>query len=253
MCLLSIAFNAHPDYPLVFIGNRDEYHARESAAADWWPADKQILGGRDLQAGGTWLGMNKAGHLGVVTNRPDLPPPSQGARSRGELATRWLNNNQLLPGLEETHKAYGGFSLLLADQSQLHILSGGNGAGALHTSSIEQGITGLSNTATDQPWPKLEWLNAQLKQTLSDGDVGAEKLMALLARTDPVPGAASHGVPATPFVLGDSYGTRCCTVVLIRKDGYCHFTERRFGPGGAAAGESRFEFDSQRPGNPDSP
>jgi len=251
MCLLSIAFNAHPDYPLVFIGNRDEYHARKSAAADWWPTEKQILGGRDLQAGGTWLGINKGGHLGVVTNRPDLPPPEQGPRSRGELATRWLNNKELLPDLEQTHSTYGGFSLLLTDQSQLTILSGGHGAGALRTSSIAQGITGLSNTATDQPWPKLDWLNAQLEQTLSDGAVGIETLMALLTRTDPVPGAASHGVPATPFVLGDSYGTRCSTVVLIRKDGHCQFTERRFGPGGAAAGESRFEFDCGSSGNQD--
>jgi uncharacterized protein with NRDE domain len=242
MCLLSVAFNVHPEYSLVFIGNRDEYHARESAPADWWPADKTILAGRDLQAGGTWLGINNAGHFGVVTNRPDLPPPEQAARSRGELATRWLTGAELLPDLEGTHHAYGGFSLLLTDPAKLHILSGGYGDGKLTTRTLDQGVTGLSNTAIDQPWPKLNWLNEQLEQVLQSNQVDTDTLMSLLSRREPVPNATTHGVPATPFVLGETYGTRCSTVITVRRDGRCTFVERRFGPGGVAGGESQFEF-----------
>ena len=77
MCLLSLAWQAHPDYPLIFVGNRDEYHARPTAAADWWQDRPDILGGRDLQAGGTWLAINRKGDFGVVTNRPDLPAPER--------------------------------------------------------------------------------------------------------------------------------------------------------------------------------
>ncbi|MGI9291877.1 MAG: NRDE family protein [Gammaproteobacteria bacterium] len=246
MCLLSVAYKQHPDYPLVFIGNRDEYHARETAPAEWWPADDSppILAGRDLQAGGTWLGINRLGRFSVVTNRPDLPPPEENARSRGDLNTTWLSGHELLPELEETHADYGGFSLLLIDE-KLQILTGGFGMGHLTANTFEQGIFGLSNTSLDQPWPKLNWLNAELERTLSEGEPDTEQLMSLLGRTDPVPEAASHGVPATPFVLGEAYGTRCCTVVTVRTDGLYSFTERRFGPGGSPLGEAAFEFQAE--------
>ena len=80
MCLLSLAWQAHADYPLVFVGNRDEYHARPTAAADWWADAPDILGGRDLEAGGSWLGVSKQGRFAVVTNRPDLPAPEVAPR-----------------------------------------------------------------------------------------------------------------------------------------------------------------------------
>lgn len=246
MCLLSIAVNKNADYPLIFIGNRDEYHERESAPADWWQSDiaqdKEILAGRDLQAGGTWLGISKAGRFSVITNRPDLPPPAEAARSRGELTTRWLRNETLLPELSETHSSYGGFSLLLADTKGMQILTGGFGSGKLGQHHLDEGVTGLSNTAIDQPWPKLSWLNAELGKSLANSNPDPEMLLGLLGRTEPVPGASSHGVPATPFVLGDTYGTRCCTVVLIKSNGSCRFIERRFGPGGRPAGESAYDF-----------
>ena len=242
MCLLSIGYNAHSDFPLVFIGNRDEYHARPSAAADWWTDHDGILGGRDLEAGGTWLAVNRAGHLGVITNRPDLPPPAEDARSRGELIPDWLNNPHALEELYTGHHAYGGFSLLLADSNCQRLISGGNGAGKVLQTASNSGVSGLSNTAPDQPWPKLTWLNNELRNHLAAGEPDIDALMHLLTRREPVPDSISHGVPATPFVVGDTYGTRCCTVILINRLGECTFHERRFGPGGVAGGESEFQF-----------
>jgi uncharacterized protein with NRDE domain len=245
MCLLSLAFNAHPDFPLVFVGNRDEYHARPTAPADWWDDAPDILGGRDLQAGGTWLAINKAGRLGVVTNRPDLPAPEQDSSSRGELITGWLNHSTVINKLPEQHSRYGGFSLLLTEPGALQLISGGNGAPKLLTHSLGNEIIGLSNTAPDQPWPKLTWLNQQVAahlHKLAAGKPDTEHLMALLTRTDPVPQTAVHGVPATPFVTGQQYGTRCSTVVTISRQGECRFIERRFGPGGTQAGESTYSF-----------
>jgi uncharacterized protein with NRDE domain len=107
---------------------------------------------------------------------------------------------------------------------------------------MENCVTGLSNTAPDQPWPKLQWLNQQLNHQLAEGKPDVERLMSLLTRTEPVPDSASKGVPATPFVVGEEYGTRCSTVITIRQGGMCTFNERRFGPGGAPEGESEFEF-----------
>ena len=90
MCLLSVAWQSSSDFPFIFAGNRDEYHARSSAAAGWWDDQPAILGGRDLVAGGSWLGINKKGRVAVVTNRPDLQAPEQDALSRGELVSGWL-------------------------------------------------------------------------------------------------------------------------------------------------------------------
>jgi uncharacterized protein with NRDE domain len=242
MCLLSLAFKTHPDFPLVFAGNRDEYHARESAPANWWPGANTILGGRDLVAGGTWLGISRTGRFGVVTNRPDLPSPDHEALSRGELVTGWLAATNTIGELPAHHARYGGFSLLLADGQSLRLLSGGNGSGAMISRMLKNGVTGLSNTAPDQPWPKLRWLNQQLSEQLAGGKPDIERLMSLLTRAEPVPDAASHGVPATPFVVGEEYGTRCSTVITISGRGECEFVERRFGPGGRSDGESAYSF-----------
>ncbi len=242
MCLLSLAINAHPDFPLVFAGNRDEYHARESAPATWWPDEHNVLGGRDLVAGGTWLGITRSGRFGVVTNRPDLPPPDDDPLSRGELVTGWLTDTHTIDRLPEQHGRYGGFSLLLADDQSLQLMSGGNGAGTMNSRRMERGVTGLSNTAPDQPWPKLQWLNKQLTLQLAEGKPDIERLMSLLTRTEPVPDSASKGVPATPFLVGEEYGTRCSTVITVSTRGECRFHERRFGPGGISEGESEFEF-----------
>jgi uncharacterized protein with NRDE domain len=240
MCLLSAAYKAHPDFPLVFVGNRDEYHARPAQAADWWP--ENILGGRDLEAGGTWLAVNRGGRLGVVTNRPDLPAPAEGARSRGELIPEWLAGNDVAGQLIDNHHAYGGFSLMLIDSEVLNLITGGNGAGKLLRTTSGHGIHGLSNTSVDQPWPKLTWLNEQLRSHLAAGAPDREFLLGLLTRTEPVPNAASHGVPATPFIAGDTYGTRCSTVITVDKGRECVFWEQRFGPGGKPTGDSEFTF-----------
>lgn len=242
MCLLSIAYQLHPDYPLVFIGNRDEYHARPTQAADWWVDAPDVLGGRDLEAGGTWLAINRAGHFGVVTNRPDLPQPDQDPRSRGELVTAWVSSTNSFAELPDYHAQYGGFSLLLADRQELRRLSGGCGADNFFAHTLVSGVTGLSNTPPDQPWPKLVWLNQQLTDQLAGDPPDIESLMALLMRTDPVPDSVSQGVEAQPFVLGTQYGTRCSTVITISREGVCTFHERRFGPAGVPTGESSYRF-----------
>jgi uncharacterized protein with NRDE domain len=244
VCLLSIAWQVHPDYPLVFLGNRDEFHARPTAAADWWQDNPDVLGGIDLEAGGSWLGVNRTGRFAVVTNRPDLPAPGASARSRGELVTAWLKNepSSAIDLLPERNLLYGGFSLLLAKPGKLERLSGGNGTSQLERTEIPPGITGLSNTSPDDPWPKLAWLNQQLADTLDAGTPDEEQLINLLLRTEPVSDTTGQDVSVLPFVTGDHYGTRSATVVLIDRRGECVFYERRFGPGGHPRGDSRFCF-----------
>jgi uncharacterized protein with NRDE domain len=249
MCLLSIAWQVHPDYPLVFVGNRDEYHARPSASADWWDDNPDILGGRDLEAGGSWLGVNKQGRLAVVTNRPDLPAPGTHARSRGELVNAWLSNDpgaSAIDKLAQRASRYGGFSLMLAEPNKLTRVSGGHGLNGLETVKLEPGVSGLSNTAPDDPWPKLTWLNQQLEAHLTRGEPDPEALMEFLLRTEPVPSGPPTGVSGLPFVTDQEYGTRSSSVITLNSAGECRFLERRFGPGGRPGGRSDYCFRIER-------
>jgi len=254
MCLLSVACQAHPDYPFIFAGNRDEYHARPSAAADWWDDAPDVLGGRDLVAGGSWLGIRRDGRFAVVTNRPELPAPEHGALSRGDLVSGWLKQGHddvkgtLKKKLQTRVELYGGFSLLLGTVApgegvSLERLSGGNGLQQLSGVTLGSGISGLSNTAPEAPWPKLLWLNQEMAGLIANGKPDIPALFERLQRKTAVPDTASEGVPATPFISGSLYGTRCCTVIIVDHTGRCQFVERRFGPEGLATGESSFEFE----------
>lgn len=250
MCLLSVAWQSSVELPFIFAGNRDEYHARSSAAAGWWDDQPATLGGRDLVAGGSWLGINKNGRVAVVTNRPDLQAPEQDALSRGELVSGWLaspGTTNIIPQLPEHHHRYGGFSLLLGQVNpQLPLtmeqVSGGNGMPMLQRQEVQPGISGLSNTAIESPWPKLSWLNSELEQLVAEGEVTTEQLFALLRRDTPVSDANTGWVSTRPFIAGSDYGTRCSTVVIVDQHGLCRFMERRFGAEGIELGESAFEF-----------
>jgi uncharacterized protein with NRDE domain len=254
MCLLSVAWQTNHDYPFIFAGNRDEYHARPSLPANWWKDEPNAIGGRDLVAGGSWLGLNRDGRFAVVTNRPDLPAPDQGALSRGDLVSAWLKKSQPLAEpdsveqLSSNFSRYGGFSLLLGDLRPGHAgtlqqFSGGNGLNELSCVTLPAGISGLSNTAPNAPWPKLQWLNRELGLLIRTAKADPTALLSLLQRHTEVPNTDQTGVPATPFVHGTLYGTRCSTVIIVDRAGHCQFVEQRFGPGGRPTGESAFEFD----------
>ena len=253
MCLLAVAWRSNERFPFVFAGNRDEYHGRPTAAAGWWQDAPHVLGGRDLVAGGSWLGISRNGRFAVITNRPDLPAPAESPASRGELVANWLTaaDSQSLGALRSTLGSlaprYGGFSLLTAklegdNKGQLQCLSGGNQGGALHYAELDEGITGLSNTEPNKPWPKVDWLKRELAGLLERGNADPEQLFKLLRRDDPVPDTRATGISARPFIIGQEYGTRCSTVITIDTKGCCHFLERRFGPDGLRLGESAFEF-----------
>lgn len=247
MCLVAIAWQAHPRYPLMVLGNRDEFHARPSAPADWWPDPPHIYGGRDLQAGGSWLGISRDGRVAVVTNNPERPAGAGHPESRGQLVSHWLSAcaspAAYLAALAENEHRYGGFALVVGT-----IGAGLEGlatpAGALGSRwSLPNGICVLSNSPREQPWPKVNWLEGTLGRYLQREDLGPDDLLALLGRRmavappdDESPRALAR---VTPFVSGADYGTRASTLILADRHGGVRVIERRFGPGGVPAGESR--------------
>ena len=249
MCLIVLSLGQHPDYPLVLAANRDEFHARPTKEAHWWPDRPDVVGGRDLQAGGTWLALQNGGRFATVTNFRDAQAPSPKHRSRGHLVTGFLESDcspiDYLATIDED--AYAGFNLIVGTASELAYLSNREEG----TRELAPGTYGLSNALLDGPWHKVESSRDKLSSLLATGQVNETGLMRLMddrlraptseVETGRLDYARAHAITA-PFIVMPDYGTRCTTVVLADKDGNWHFTERRFNSTGEAIGESRFTF-----------
>jgi uncharacterized protein with NRDE domain len=249
MCLVAIAWRAHPRYPLIVAGNRDEFHGRPSAPAAWWE-DAPVFGGRDLVAGGSWLAMSRAGRFAVVTNTPGRPPPpADSAVSRGHLVREFVASgrpaNRYLDAVSVAESRYAGFSLVVGTIAALRGYASSD-ASIRRRWTLARGVTVITNSAPGVVWPKASDLEERMRQALAGDGIGADPLLALLGRREPVAGEGS-AVSRTPFVVGAEYGTRASTVILVDDAGSCHFTERRFGPGGEPAGDSEERFGLQPP------
>jgi uncharacterized protein with NRDE domain len=256
MCLLVLAWKVHRQYRLVVAANRDEYHARPAAPLAPWPAPTQILAGRDLRAGGTWLGMDPRRRFGVITNFRDLVPAPPEAPSRGALIPRYLRGEagpgEFLAGLEDEASVYGGFNLLLADADSLWYATN---RGVPFARELAPGVYGLSNEQLDTPWPKLRRVRRGFEHWLDGGRAEDGDLFALLADRTPASEAENppqEDVPSeweralsAPFVLHEQYGTRCSTIVAIEPTGRCYLAERRFGADGGHNGQTEYRLQAR--------
>jgi uncharacterized protein with NRDE domain len=251
MCLVVVALAAHPRYSLVIAANRDEHHARAALPAQWGdrPPYAGMLAGRDLEAGGTWMGVRGDGRWALVTNVREGRGGDTAAPSRGELVPDVLNAppGSALAALQRKAANYNGFNLLVGDAAGATWVSN-RAAGPL---ALPQGIHGLSNARLDTPWPKLTRTRDAVHAWAARGDDDLAPLFAALAdRTR----TADADLPSTgvslewerllsaPFIVGDGYGTRCSTVLAVGRDGSARFVERSFDARGDAMGEVAFDF-----------
>ena len=252
MCLILLAHRAHPLYRLVVAANRDEFHARPTAPAAFWPDAPYLLAGRDLREGGTWMGVTRSGRFAAVTNYREMAPPPPDAPSRGHLPGGFLVGEETpeayLRSLEVRAGAYAGFNLLAGDGETLGYLS--NRGGGVRV--LEPGVYGLSNALLDTPWPKVERGKAGLREIVAEGgEIDPEALLRLLAESEPAPdarlpdtgvGRERERMLSSLFIRGPEYGTRASTALLVRHDGRATFVERGVLPGGEERPEARFTF-----------
>jgi uncharacterized protein with NRDE domain len=250
VCLLVLAWEVHPTYRLVVAANRDEFHERPSAPLAEWPEPPGMFAGRDLRAGGTWLGVDRAGRFGVITNYRDLQRPLTGAPSRGGLIPAYLSQQagpaSFLAQVEPAAADYSGFNLLLSDDRSLWYASNRTQPFAR---ALAPGIYGLSNHLLDTPWPKLTRVRSAFETWLSAA-TGAlpDALWKILGDRTPAigdQGGLTTGLPpqweavlSSPFVLNREYGTRNSTLVLLERSGALTVKERRFDPDGSLSGET---------------
>ena len=249
MCLAVVALRAHPRYPLVIAANRDEYHQRPTQPAHWW--SEGWLAGRDLEAGGTWLGIDRAGRWALLTNvreggRRDPNAPSRGGLVTGLLAAA-LPIAQALPATVASGARHNGFNLLAGERD--HAYWGSNRTAL--TRALDSGIHGLSNDLLDTPWPKVKNTKRAIAAWCAGGDALLAPLLAILGVREVADDAElpSTGVTlamermlSAPFIVSDNYGTRSSTVIAIDCEDRARMIERSFDPQGHATGDVDVEF-----------
>jgi len=247
MCLLILAWRDQPGAQLLLLGNRDESHARPSAAADWWSDAPGVLGGRDLEAGGSWLGVTRSGRFAVVTNVREADPPTLlRAKSRGELVADFLRGRAspaaYVAGLGMA--SYAGYNLICGDRDSLWYASN-----RAVERELAPGVYALSNATLDAPWPKVERLRARFAAARAAGE---DAMFELLADRTPADDAAlpdtglgleRERLLSAPFVLGPTYGTRASYLLRLDGAGRGRFVERSFDRDGVPRAARAYEFD----------
>lgn len=241
MCLIVFAHQLLPGFPLVLSANRDEFYTRPTAEAAFWQEDHpQILAGRDLIAGGTWLGITRQGRFAAVTNIRDPSQPELRPRSRGDLTREFLASDRSAAGfcqeLRSHFADFAGFNLLVSDGREM--VYANNLLDRIET--LEPGLYGLSNGELNSDWPKVNAARRGLQNLLAEPDkFSSDALLGLLSDRQR---AADSELPDTgmPLELERKlssafihnperlYGTRCSTGLILADDGQHRFGERNF-------------------------
>lgn len=249
MCLIVFAYKTHPKYKLILAANRDEFYSRPTARADWWDDHAHLLGGRDLEAKGTWMAVNKRGRFAAVTNYRDLSNIRTNAKSRGDLPVDFLlgkaNSEEYARKVLPSGDHYNGFNLLTMDDEMTHISNYEN-----KVNTLEAGVFGLSNALLNTSWPKVELAKAEFRETIN-GNFALESLISIMqnqniAVDDQLP---ETGLPiemeravSAMCIRTPDYGTCCSTAITIDYNGTVSFLEKSYSVGGRKEEEVHFSF-----------
>ncbi|WP_110456835.1 NRDE family protein [Shewanella algidipiscicola] len=248
MCILFVALGVHPDHPVIICANRDEFHVRPTEPAHLWPGEHHVLAGKDLQAGGSWLGINQQGDIAALTN---IRAPEQlhtDSRSRGELVIKALNEPSRITHdwLSEHHQRYNPFNLLFGHRDQLYCYHSLDNS----LKQLTPGFHAISNGALDDIWPKMAKGTRALEQQLSQ--TTPPNIDALLAIMTDQSQAQDSELPQTGIALEwerllssiyikhPEYGTRSTSIILQDNQGNSEFIEVRYDGKGRNLGRQRF-------------
>ncbi len=237
MCLILISYRKNPDYRLILAANRDEFYDRPTEPAAFWEDSPQILGGKDLKAGGTWLGINKSGRFAAITNYRDPGSNMPDAPSRGALVRGFLESTEApleyFENLKVEAGKYNGFNLIAGDLERLCYFSNRYG----NPIELPPGIYGLSNHLLDTPWPKVELGKHLLRSVVNKGSFSPEEIFHLLANRErpndeslPETGVGLEWerILSSVFITSLVYGTRSSTTVMMDNSGEVTFIEKVF-------------------------
>lgn len=250
MCILFVAVNQHKDYPLIIAANRDEFFNRGTSESHIWDSEHGIIAGKDLQAGGTWMGINKEGYIASLTNIRDPQKISADAITRGELVSHYLQQpvDRYFKTLSSGKENYNGYNLLFGKWDNLSVYNN-------HLDKLQHltdGYYGLSNASLNSPWPKINKGVGKLEEYCQDGhDINPDILFTLLLDKNL---AADKELPQTGipidwerrlssiFIVGDEYGTRSSTVLKVDKQQNVTWFERTYDNTATCTSSQSFHF-----------
>lgn len=252
MCLLLISFLSHPEYKLIVAANRDEFFKRPAAPAHFWDKHPNLLAGKDIKAGGTWLGLTTSGKFSAITNYRDIRNIKQNAPTRGKLVTDFLLNNDYTSvfanELKEKSDLYNGYNLIFGNLNSLNYFS--NQTNTLY--ELKPGIYGLSNHLLDTPWYKVEKSKKLFSKILTKKNIITDDFFEILSDEtfspdDLLPDTGlekrvEQAISAI-FVSTPEYGTRSSTVILVNNQNLATFTEKSLDHKTGKWIKSTFEFE----------
>lgn len=251
MCLILLSYRQHPEYPFIVAANRDEFLDRPTVQAGFWDTPEGLLAGKDIKAGGTWLGITRDFRFAAVTNYRDLASLREDAPSRGRLVLDYLAGDAapdaFLRHLQPSAQAYNGFNLLVGNPAALWYYSNMED----EIRPLEPGHYGLSNHLLDTPWPKVEKGKRQLREIIANPVVSPDSLLDMLDDTTRAPDALlpETGVPlewerelSAMRIQTPGYGTRVSTAVLVDRNQRVTFVERTLAHANIAGDEVAFDF-----------
>lgn len=248
MCTILFSWKTEADYKLVLLANRDEFHERGTKTSHWWEDHPDVLGGRDLKAGGTWMGINRNGRFAAITNYRRFPLESY-ETSRGDLVKNYLigkdKPHNYMDFLSDKGHLYDGFNLIFGNADSLLYFSN-RGPEKI----LDPDLYGLSNHLLDSPWPKVERGKVKLAETLKQGKLDKESMFSILAddsraQDEHLPdtgiGLEKERMLSSIFIKSPNYGTRLSSYLTIDRENNVAFHERSFLPQDEK--EFRFKID----------
>ncbi len=251
MCLILFAVDGHEEYDLVIAANRDEFYSRPTLKAHIWSDPSWMVAGKDLEGGGTWLGMDLRGRIAMLTNYRDPERIKENAPSRGELVCNFFSSGDTtinyLKHIAQRGNVYNGFNLICADRSEVRYFSNyGSGQKV-----VGPGIHGLSNALLNDPWPKVIKGREKFSALLNESEITVQDLFRILyddaqASDEDLPdtgiGSEWERQLSPLFIKTDQYGSRTSTVILRRRDGHVTFAERSYNVGTFDYTDREFHF-----------
>ncbi len=239
MCLIVFSFQNHEKYPLILAGNRDEFYKRPTKQAEFWEEKPDILAGKDLEKGGTWLGVNRGGNFAFLTNYRDINNIKDNADSRGDIVISYLESNlnvtQFIRDLDQNALNYNGFNLLAGNVNQLFHYSNKTRQYA----EVKPGIHGISNALLNTSWPKTDFAKTEFSKIIADSDPDVDALFRLLQNRKRYPpellpetglSEKMEIAVSSAFIETEDYGTRCSTLLFIDNAGKVTFIEKTHQP-----------------------
>ncbi len=251
MCLIFLSYKQHKEYPLIILANRDEFYKRPTLAANYWEEDPNILGGKDLEGGGTWMGVTKNGYMAMLTNYRDIANIKPNAPTRGKLVSDYLKGEfepkDYFKALSKTGHLYNGYSLIAGSFNDPWYYSNyGQKIAQLGT-----GLYGLSNALINSKWTKVESGKLKLARLLSKPNIDKEALFDVMVNQQQANDSdlPSTGLPrdkeraiSSRFIHTNGYGTRCTTLIMVSNEGVVDFTERQYENGIAIGEDNNYSF-----------